>query len=180
MNFPRGDDQDHQIVLRIRLSPILTFLGLPPNSLPNRTSPLSSLWSTICDSPLRQIKSLLWSLSLKNGSINQELWNMSWQVWPGSCCRPAMSFLREGYSFTGSWLLNGELHASHIPFIWRSPLGTMSNGCRSEMGFFFIVHKTSSYVTLDAYSKGWFQDAPGIVVYNHLLNEYISVFPPQG
>ena len=45
-------------------------------------------------------------------------------------------------------------------------------------GISLSVHQRSSYVTLDAYSKGCFQIAPGIVVYNHLLNEYISVFPP--
>ena len=45
-------------------------------------------------------------------------------------------------------------------------------------GISLSVHQRSSYVTLDAYSKGCFQIAPGIVVYNHLLNKYISVFPP--
>ena len=93
----------------------------------------------------RKLKSPLWSLSLKKGSINPEFHKVSWPVWPGSCYRTATSFLWEGYLLTGSWLLKRELHASHISFIWRSPFGMILNGCwrlsRFKMGFLFLYTK---------------------------------------
>jgi hypothetical protein len=44
-----------------------------------------------------------------------------------------------------------------------------------QNGVSFLVHETSSYITLDTYSNRLFQDAPGIGAYNHLLNKYNSM-----
>ena len=49
-----------------------------------------------------------------------------------------------------------------------------------KLSIFKMVFLFLHYITLDAldaYSNGWFQDAPVISAYNHLLNEYNSMFP---
>ena len=45
-------------------------------------------------------------------------------------------------------------------------------------GVSFLVHKSTSFITLDASTNGWFGGDPGIGAYNQYLNEFISVSPP--
>ena len=115
----------------------------------------------------RELKSLLWSLSLKNGSINPYFCKVSCPVWPGSHYRPATSFLWEGYSLTGSWLLKRERHASHIPFIWRSPFGMTLNSCwrlsRFKMVFLFLYMKHPLTLTLMPILTGGFKTHQALV-----------------
>ena len=49
---------------------------------------------------------------------------------------------------------------------------------QARNGVSFLVQESTSFITLDASTNGWFSGAPGIGAYNQHLNEYISVSPP--
>ena len=68
-------------------------------------------------------------------------------------------------------------HFIYLEESFRDDIEWLLEAIQIQNGVSFLVHKTSSYITLDTYFNRLLQDAPCIGAYNHLLNEYNSMFP---
>ena len=68
--------------------------------------------------------------------------------------------------------------AIYLDEAFRDDVQWWLEALQARNGVSFLVQESTSFITLDASTNGWFQGAPGIGAYNQHLNEYISVSPP--